>query len=52
MTGFDRMLVDKINWFKVTGWMFAMMGVANVASYAASLMMRPDNFKYHFAYDG
>lgn len=52
MTGFDRMLLDKLRFFRISGWWFALFGLANVGAYAASLYMRPDNFQYHFGYRG
>jgi len=52
MNGFDRMLVDKNNMFKIGGWMFTLFGVANIAAYGASHLMTPENYRYHFAYEG
>ena len=50
LTGFDRMLIDKLNYFHIGGYWFALFGVANALSYGASLVMSKDWFRYHFAY--
>ncbi len=39
MTGFDRMLADKLNWAGMRGWWFAAFGVANALAYGAHLVM-------------
>jgi len=46
------MLGDKISYFKVSGHWFAILGVANVMAYMASLFMSKDQYKYHFSYSG
>ena len=50
MTGFDKMLGDKINWFRVGGNWFALFGIANLLSYGYYLVADKDQFYYHFAY--
>ena len=44
------MLVDKLSYFRVNGYWFALFGVANLFAYGASLFMSRDQYKYHFAY--
>jgi hypothetical protein len=44
------MLIDKLRYFGVNGWWFALFGLANVGAYGASLLMNTDNYKYHFGY--
>ena len=39
MTGFDRMLGDKLSHFRVNGHWFALFGVANILAYGAHLFM-------------
>lgn len=51
-TGFDRMLSDKLNWFRVGGTWFALMGLLNLTAYGLHLFMNKDQYRYHFAYRG
>lgn len=44
MTGFDRMLSEKIRFFRIGGWWFALFGLANIGAYGASLFMTPENY--------
>jgi len=42
MTGFDRMLLDKLTWgkkFFSGGYLFALFGLGNIVSYGLSLFM-------------
>ena len=42
MTGFDRMLLDKLRWGKNLfsgGYLFALIGVGNLIGYGLSLVM-------------
>ena len=50
MTGFDRMLMDKLSFLKVNGYWFALFGVCNALAYGASLIMDSEWYRYHFAY--
>ena len=50
MTGFDRMLLDKLNWARVNGHWFALFGIGNLLCYGASLFMTKEQYHYHFAY--
>ncbi len=55
MTGFDRMLADKLKWAKNRfsgGYMFAFIGVGNIMGYALSNVMDKSNYDYYFAYTG
>lgn len=52
MTGFDRMLYDKLSYFKVYGLWFALFGIGNALTYVASKFMSKDQFNYMFAYTG
>ena len=51
-TGFDRMLLDKLSYFHMGGYWFALFGVGNILAYGASKIMNKDWFQYHFAYTG
>jgi hypothetical protein len=51
-TGFDRMLGDKLSYFRLGGWWFGLFGIANAAAYGLSLFMAKDNYNYHFGYRG
>ena len=51
-TGFDRMLSDKLSYFRFGGSWFALFGVLNAFAFGASLFMAPDRYRYHFAYTG
>lgn len=44
------MLADKLNWAKIGGNWFALLGIANLIGYGASLLMSKDQFYYHFTY--
>ena len=44
------MLIDKLNWTKIGGQWFALLGVANLIGYGASLLMSKDQYYYHFTY--
>jgi len=46
------MLVDKLSFFGVGGWWFALFGLANVGAYGLSHLMAKDNYTFHFAYKG
>jgi hypothetical protein len=50
MTGFDRMLTDKLSFMKIGSWWFALFGVLNGLAYGASLLMPKEWYHYHFAY--
>lgn len=50
MTGFDRMLYDKLSWTKIYGNWFAILGFANIAAYALSLYLPKRDYIYHFAF--
>lgn len=52
LTGFDRMLLDKLQWFKFHGLWFALFGVGNVILFGQSMLSRKDNYEIHFAYNG
>ena len=52
MTGFDRMLTDKLSFLKVGSWWFALFGILNGLAYGASLIMPQDWYRFHFAYTG
>jgi len=52
MTGFDRMLADKLNWLKFNGHWFALFGGLNLFCYGLSLYMDRDMYLYHFGYSG
>jgi hypothetical protein len=49
-TGFDRMVLDKLSFFRFGGYWFALFGVGNAVAYGASLLMNKDWYRYHFAY--
>ncbi len=51
-SGFDRMLIDKLNWFKVKGMWFALFGLGNVILFGQSLLQKKENYDTHFAYTG
>ena len=51
-TGFDRMLLDKLNFTGMQGYWFAAFGVANIVGYGLHLYMNKDRYNYHFAYTG
>ena len=44
------MLYDKLAWTKVHGWWFALFGIGNLVAYGAHLVMRKEQYQYHFAY--
>jgi hypothetical protein len=46
------MLIDKLSWFKLGGYWFALFGIGNALAYGASLVMKKDWYRYHFAYTG
>jgi hypothetical protein len=46
------MLMDKMSWFKFNGYWFALFGIGNIVAYGASLVMKKDWYRYHFAYTG
>lgn len=50
MTGFDRTLLDKLSFLKVSGHWFAVFGLLNAVAYGASLLMPKDWYQYHFGY--
>ncbi len=50
MTGFDRMVFDKLNWAGVYGYWFAIFGVGNFLAYGAHLFMNREQYLYHFSY--
>ena len=50
MTGFDRMLLDKLSYFRVNGYWFALFGIGNILAFGAHLIMPKDWYRYHFAY--
>jgi hypothetical protein len=50
MTGFDRMLTDKLSFLRVSGHWFALFGLFNALAYGASLIMPKDWYRYHFGY--
>lgn len=52
MTGFDRMLYDKLSYLRLGGHFFALFGAANLALYGASLFMTKEQYNYHFSYNG
>lgn len=52
LTGFDRMVIDKLQWLRFNGHWFALFGTLNLLCYGASLLMTRDQYKYHFAYTG
>jgi hypothetical protein len=52
MTGFDRMLLDKLSFLRVNGHWFALFGILNGLAYGASLLMPSDWYRYHFGYRG
>lgn len=51
-SGFDRMLLDKLSFTGLGGNWFVLFGLLNGLGYAASLLMRQEDHKFHFAYDG
>jgi hypothetical protein len=52
LTGFDKVLYDKLRWLKFDGHFFALLGVANLVGYGLSHIMKPENYRYYFAYTG
>ena len=55
MTGFDRMLLDKLTWARKLfsgGYLFALFGIGNVFGYGLSLFMDKENHQYYFGYNG
>jgi len=55
MTGFDRMLLDKLSWGRklfAGGYLFALFGFGNILGYGLSLVMDQENHKYYFGYNG
>ena len=50
MTGFDRMVFDKLKWLNFGGHWFAVFGVLNLLCYGLHLYSKRDNYLYHFAY--
>lgn len=52
LTGFDRMLLDKLSWAKFNGHWFALFGVGNLLAYGAHFYMNRDQYLYHFTYKG
>lgn len=50
MTGFDRMLYDKLHWTKIYGNWFALFGVGNLLCYGLSFFMNKKDYLYHFSY--
>jgi len=50
LTGFDRMLYDKLTWTGIGGHLFALFGIANLVAYGAHFLMDKDQYKFHFAY--
>ena len=54
-SGFDRMMTEKLNWFRGAiggGNLFALLGILNLAGYGCSLVMDKRNFEDVFAYKG
>ena len=51
-SGFDRMLLDKLSFSGIGGNWFVLFGLLNGLGYGASLLMRPEDHQFHFAYDG
>ena len=52
-TGFDRMILDKLNWSKGAfngGTLFALLGIGNVCGYLLSHVMEKKNFEYWFLF--
>ena len=52
LTSFDYMWYDKLNFLKVGGWWYALLGVGNIMAYGLSHLMTKENYEYHFAYKG
>ncbi len=52
LSGFDRMLADKLSWARLNGNWFAFFGVGNLLAYGAHFFMSKDNYDYHFSYTG
>lgn len=55
MTGFDRMLLDKLTWGRklfAGGYLFALFGIGNIVGYGLSLVIDKENHKYYFGYNG
>ena len=55
MTGFDRMLLDKLTWGRKLfsgGYLFAFFGLGNILGYGLSLVQDKENHNYYFGYNG
>ena len=53
LSGFDRMLVDKLNLVSgLNGKFFALFGLLNLGLYGASFIMTKEQYDYHFSYNG
>ena len=53
LSGFDRMLVDKLKWVPaLNGNFFALFGLLNLGLYGLSLFATKEQYRYHFGYDG
>ena len=52
LTGFDRMLMDKLQWTRINGHWFTLFGGLNLLAYGAHLFMNKDQYRYHFSYEG
>ena len=54
-TGFDRMFLDKLHWFKGTwagGNLFTLFGIGSVIGYGLNFVMEKENYRYYFEYTG
>ena len=54
-TGFERMVADKVSWARLetlSGMGFVFWGLANLGVFGLSMVMRKENFDYHFTYTG
>lgn len=52
LTGFDRMLLDKLNWTKLSGHWFTILGLANLFAFGLSQYASRPMYEYHFGYTG
>ena len=51
-SGFEKMISEKLNFFRLQGHYFALFGVANLVCYGLSYYIKPENYKYFFSYTG
>ena len=53
LTGADRMVLDKLRYFKVGGGLaFMALGAGNLTGFGLHYLMKPSNYDYYFHYRG